>query len=201
MLIRVPAAWPQPLVATIAMIVLAALDLAGAFAAKEAVQRGSAGMAVLGAVLFLALFWVYASSLEVAELSSVTFGWIVLLQVGVVMLDRYRYHVMPARGAWLAIAVLLAAQAYLVLAPSAGSTPEKAEKAAGAVSEPASSAAEGEHERAEGVHHELAQLGRGERADGHPGDEQGLPDRLVSVVGHVSPQRAMTPTAPTTTRA
>jgi len=197
MLIRVPAAWPQPVVATLAMIVLAALDLAAAFATKEAVQHRSAGMAVLGAVLFLALFWVYASSLEVAELSSVTFGWIVLLQVGVVLLDRYRYHVMPARGAWLAIAVLLAAQAYLVLAPSAGPAPESSAPESSA----AARSAQGEHEAAEDVHDDLAQLGRGERADGHRGDEQGLPDRLVPVVGHLSPQCATTPTARSITQA
>jgi len=119
MLLRAPEGWPQPVVASVAMVLLAVLDLAGAFAAKEAVERRSAGFAVAGAVLFLALFWVYMSSLAVAELSAVTFGWIVILQVGVVLLDRFRYGVIPNPGAWVAIAVLLAAQAYLILAPRA----------------------------------------------------------------------------------
>ena len=118
-MIRAPEGWPQPVVAVVAMVLLAVLDLAGAFAAKEAVERRSAGFAVAGAVLFLAVFWVYASSLAVAELSAVTFGWIVILQIGVVLLDRFRYGVIPHPGTWVAIAVLLAAQGYLIMAPQA----------------------------------------------------------------------------------
>jgi hypothetical protein len=42
-------------------------------------------------VAFGALFAVYAVSLKVAELSTVTFGWIVTLQVGLLLLERIRY--------------------------------------------------------------------------------------------------------------
>jgi hypothetical protein len=122
MLIRAPEGWPQPAVAAVAMVLLAVLDLAGTFAAKEAVERRSAAFAVAGALLFLAVFWVYASSLAVAELSAVTFGWIVILQIGVVLLDRFRYGVIPNPGTWVAIAVLLAAQGYLIMAPDAGAS-------------------------------------------------------------------------------
>jgi hypothetical protein len=118
-LLRAPDGWSQPVVAVVAMVLLAVLDLGGSLAAKEAVERRSLGLGLAGAGLFLLVFWVYASSLKVAELSAVTFGWIVILQVGVVLLDRFRYGVILAPGAWLAIAVLIAAQAYLVLAPSA----------------------------------------------------------------------------------
>jgi hypothetical protein len=122
MLIRAPEGWPQPAVAAVAMVLLAVLDLAGTFAAKEAVERRSAAFAVAGALLFLAVFWVYASSLAVAELSAVTFGWIVILQIGVVLLDRFRYGVIPNPGTWVAISVLLAAQGYLIMAPDAGAS-------------------------------------------------------------------------------
>src|SRR5690349_6628398 len=118
LLLRAPEGWPQPVVAVVAMLLLAVLDLAGSLAGKEAVERRSVALALVGAGLFLAVFWVYISSLEVAELSAVTFGWVVVLQVGVVLLDRYRYGVTPAPGTWLAIAVLLAAQAYLIPAPA-----------------------------------------------------------------------------------
>jgi hypothetical protein len=37
----------------------------------------------------VARFWVYASSLRYAELTPVTPGWIVIRQIGVVILDRY----------------------------------------------------------------------------------------------------------------
>lgn len=122
-MIRFPQSWPQPAVAALAMLLLAALDLAGAWAAKEAVTRRSVGMAALGGLLFLLLFWVYASSLQYADLAPVTFGWVVLLQVGVLLLDRFRYQATLPRGAWVAVVVLLAAQAYLLLAPPAAAVP------------------------------------------------------------------------------
>lgn len=119
MLIRVPESWPHALVAVLAMVALAALDLAGAYAAKEAALRRSLPMAALGIALFAVLFWVYASSLRYADLAPVTFGWVVILQVGVVLLDRFWYGASVSRGQWAAVAVLLAAQAYLLLTPSA----------------------------------------------------------------------------------
>jgi hypothetical protein len=117
MFIRVPDSWPQPVVAIVAMTVLAALDLGGAYAAKEAVDRRSVGYAAVGFFLFIVLFWVFASSLQVAELAPVTFGWVVILQVGVVLMDRFRYGITMPTSKWVAVAVLLLAQAYLLLGP------------------------------------------------------------------------------------
>ena len=65
------------------------------------------------------LFWVYASSLRYAELALVTMGWVVMLQVALVLVDRWPYGVELPTGKWVAIGVVLLAQAYLVLAPSA----------------------------------------------------------------------------------
>ena len=116
-LIKAPEGWPVPVVATVAMLCLAGLDLAGAVLAKEWAQNGSIRALVLGAGAFLVLFWVYASSLRYAELALVTMGWVVMLQVGLVLVDRWRYGVELPVGKWVAIGVVLAAQAYLVLAP------------------------------------------------------------------------------------
>jgi hypothetical protein len=118
-LIKAPEAWPVPVVATIAMVCLAGLDLVGAVLAKEWAENGSVRALVLGAGAFLVLFWVYASSLRYAELALVTMGWVVMLQVGLVLVDRWRYGVELPVGKWVAIGVVLLAQAYLVLAPSA----------------------------------------------------------------------------------
>ena len=152
MLIRVPQEWPQPLVATLAMVVLAVLDLAGAVAAKEAVVQRSVPYAVLGAVSFLALFWVYASSLQYAELAPVTFGWIVFLQVALVALDRLHYGVSISPGKWVAIVVILAAQAYLILGPAGSAEPAAAAKRAAAAKQagPTVPAGSGQLSRAEG---------------------------------------------------
>ena len=130
MLIRVPDSWPPGVIAVLAMLILAVLDLGGALSAKEAVVRRSLPMGVVGLALFVLLFWVYASSLEYAELAPVTLGWVALLQVGVLLLDRFRYETPISRGQWVAVVVMLAAQAYLFLgAPAetgAGATPEPA---------------------------------------------------------------------------
>ena len=129
MLIRVPDSWPQPLVAVLAMVVLAVVDLASAVAAKEAVTRRSLPMAAVGLALYVVLFWVYSSSLRYAELGPVTLGWVVVLQVGVLLLDRFRYGVELTRGQWVAVAVLIAAQAYLLLAPALSPPPRTATQA------------------------------------------------------------------------
>ncbi len=73
---------------------------------------------LLGVAAFLVLFWVYASALQYAELALVTMGWIVVLQVGLLMIDRLHYGVHLAPGKWVAVAVILLAQGYLLLGPT-----------------------------------------------------------------------------------
>jgi hypothetical protein len=102
------------LTSVIAMVALAAVDLAGSLVAKEAVVRRSPHLALLGAALFVVLFWMFASTLQYAELASVTFGWIVVLQVGVLLMDHFRYGTRLPAGAWLAAVVMIAAQGYLL---------------------------------------------------------------------------------------
>jgi len=58
---------------------------------------------------------VYASSLQYAELALVTLGWVVALQIGVLLLDRFRYAVPIPGRAWAAVAVILVAEAYLLV--------------------------------------------------------------------------------------
>ena len=118
MLLRAPASWPTPVVAAVAMLLLAAVDLAGAYVAKEAVVRRSLPWGAAGIALFVLLFYVYASSLQYAELALVTLGWVVVLQVGVLLLDHLRYGSALSADKWVAVAVILAAQAYLLLASS-----------------------------------------------------------------------------------
>jgi hypothetical protein len=122
MLIRTPASWSPVLVAVLAMVALAALDLVGVIAAKEAVSQRSPVAAAVGLAAFVLLFWVYASSLQYAELAPVTFGWIVILQVGVLLVDHYRYGTRMPVGTWVAVVVIIAAQAYLLVGPGSTST-------------------------------------------------------------------------------
>jgi hypothetical protein len=96
------------------MITLAALDLAGAALARHWSDHRSAVSLVGGLVVFSLLFVVYGKSLDYARLSTVTIGWVVLLQVGVVVLDRVHGIAIPPPKL-AAIAVILACQAYLTL--------------------------------------------------------------------------------------
>lgn len=71
-----------------AMLSLAVLDLAGAILARQWADHRAAVSLVGGMIVFALLFVVYGKSLDYAELSTVTVGWVALLQVGVVLMDR-----------------------------------------------------------------------------------------------------------------
>ena len=114
----IPASWRFFLASFAAMILLAGLGLVGALLAKEWAERHHAAWFVGGLLTFGVLFAVYAASLRLAELSVVTFGWIVFLQVGLLLCDRLRYGVELPPAKLVAIAAILALQAYLVLAPN-----------------------------------------------------------------------------------
>lgn len=108
----------SPLLLVGAMVALAALDLIGAVLAKEWAEERNHWLFAGGLAAFGALFAVYALSLKLAELSTVTFGWIVTLQVGLLRLERVRYAVVLPSGKWAAIVASLILQAYLILAPN-----------------------------------------------------------------------------------
>src|SRR5688500_20380820 len=88
------------------------------FIDKECVSRHHPVWFIAGLITFGILFAVYAASLHLAELSIVALGWIVFLQVGLLLIDSLRYGVTFPRGKWLAIGLILVLQAYLVLAPN-----------------------------------------------------------------------------------
>ncbi len=114
----VPASWHFYLLSGGAMLALAGLDFIGSIFAKEWTERNQAGFFLAGLATFVLLFAVYAASLKFAELSTVTFGWIVLLQVGIVIVDTQRYGVELPTGKWAAVAGLLVLQGYLLLGPN-----------------------------------------------------------------------------------
>lgn len=119
--IALPDSWMFYLTSLAAMLGLAALDFAGAIFAKESTERNNYGLYIAGAASFLMLYVVYAQILKTAELSIVTIGWVVFLQVGLILVDRFRYGVEFGSTKWIAIGLILLLQAYLVLAPNSAS--------------------------------------------------------------------------------
>jgi hypothetical protein len=114
----IPASWNFYLLSVGVMLALAGLDFVGSIFAKEWAGRHHPGLFLAGLATFGVLFAVYAASLKVAELSVVTFGWIIFLQVGIVLLDTLHYGVRLPPSKWVAIAGLFILQAYLLLAPN-----------------------------------------------------------------------------------
>ncbi len=105
------------------MLMLAALDLAGTLLAKEWTVHRSAWQLLGGGAAFLALFLVLVWGLRYAELSMLTLGWIVVLQLAVLMVDRSRYGTHLSVGGWLAVVGILLLQGYLLLGDTTSSQP------------------------------------------------------------------------------
>ena len=101
-----------------AMIALALLDFIGAVFAKEWADTRQPWWFVAGLATFMGLFVVYALSLKSAELSVVTIGWVVFLQVGLLLYERVRYGAELPPLKWVAIVLILILQVYLVLVPN-----------------------------------------------------------------------------------
>ena len=110
-------AMPRFMLLAGAMVILAGLDFGGALLAKQWADNGNRLCFAIGLLTFVVLFAVYATSLKTAELSVVTMGWVVLLQVGLILIDRFRYDVSMSPEKWAAIVVILLLQAYLILDP------------------------------------------------------------------------------------
>ena len=101
----------------LAMATLGALDIIGAALARAWAENRAPAAMIGGVAVFGLLFVVYGKSLDYAELSTVTIGWVVLLQVGVVVLDRLSGVAIPP-GRLAAIAGILALQAYVIASDS-----------------------------------------------------------------------------------
>ena len=104
----------------LAMAALAGLDLAIAFFAKEWSQRPRLAVFLVGTLTSIGLFWVYAHVLRTAELTVVTFGWVVMLQVGIVVIDRLHYGVALSTGKVAAMVMILFLQSYLIMVSGFG---------------------------------------------------------------------------------
>jgi hypothetical protein len=119
-LLRLPEAVPRPMIAIGAMVLLAGLDLAGAVLARRWAHGGSIVWFGAGLGCFAVLFWVYGSSLRYAELVPVTFGWIVTLQVGLMLIDSTRASNAVPTPHWVAAGAIVALEGYLLFSSQPG---------------------------------------------------------------------------------
>jgi hypothetical protein len=122
-LLRLPETLPRPAIAIAAMLLLATLDVLGAVLARRWAHGGSLLWFGGGLCCFAVLFWVYGSSLRYAELVPVTFGWIVALQVGLMLIQRAQSHHAVPVGNWVAAAAMIALEGYLIFSAAAPGPP------------------------------------------------------------------------------
>ncbi|HZB40970.1 MAG TPA: hypothetical protein VE487_08395 [Ilumatobacter sp.] len=97
------------------MLLLAGLDFAGTMLAKEWTIHRAAWQLLGGGFAFVALFVALVSGLRYAEMSMLSLGWIVVLQTGLILLDRSRYGFQLSTGGWFAVAAILVLQGYLLI--------------------------------------------------------------------------------------
>jgi hypothetical protein len=120
--VRVPAAVIVPVM----IVVLAGIDIVGGVVAKSWALGRSPWAFAAGAVLFVLLFWVYGMSLRHGALSTITIGWVVLVTLADLGLDRFHYDVHFPLSKWIAALAAVALLAYLLVGPNG--TPDPAGK-------------------------------------------------------------------------
>jgi hypothetical protein len=110
---------PRPVLALAAMLVLAGLDLLGALLARHWSQtNGGVGRLLFfmgGVATFVLLFAVYAKSLQFAELVPVTFGWIAILQVGLLVIAAVGNSRQLSAGQCAAALAIVALEGFLLV--------------------------------------------------------------------------------------
>ncbi len=106
---------PAVVIVPVMIIVLAGVDIAGGIVAKSWALGRSPWMFAVGIALFALLFWVYGISLRHGELSTITIGWVVLVTLADMGLDRFHYGVHFPTSKWIAALGAVALLAYLLV--------------------------------------------------------------------------------------
>ena len=105
------------------MVLLAGLDFTGTMLAKEWTIHRAPWQLVVGGCAFLALFVALLCGLRFAEMSMLSLGWIVVLQTGLILVDRSRYGIHLSMGGWLAVTAILVLQGYLLVGGGVATAP------------------------------------------------------------------------------
>ena len=99
---RLPAAAVVPVM----VVLLAGIDLVSGVLAKSWAATNSGWLMLAGGAMYLVMFWGYGVSLRFGELSTITIGWVVIVTVGNMALDKFRYQVNFPTSKWL-VAILV----------------------------------------------------------------------------------------------
>ncbi len=104
--------------AIVAMTLLAALDLVTALLAQGSAHAGTPTARnvyfLVGVAAEVVLFTIYCRSLNVADLLPVTFGWIAILQIGLLIWGSVSDHARVTPLQWLAGVIIIVLEGYLL---------------------------------------------------------------------------------------
>ena len=105
---------PAALLVPTLIALLAAVDFLLGLVAKSWSGSSSGPMLMLGLALSAGLFWLYGISLRHGHLSSITLGWVVVLTVADLLVDRFQFGVQLPPSKWLAAAGAVVLLGYLI---------------------------------------------------------------------------------------
>jgi hypothetical protein len=101
---------PTAAIVPVMVVLLAGIDLVSGVA-----DTHSGWLMLAGCAMYLVMFWIYGVSLRFGELSTITVGWVVLVTVGNMALDKVHYQVNFPTSKWLAAILAVALLAYLLI--------------------------------------------------------------------------------------
>ena len=97
------------------VVLLAGIDLVSGVLAKSWAATNSGWLMLAGGAMYLVMFWGYGVSLRFGELSTITIGWVVIVTIGNMALDRFRYQVNFPTSKWLVAILIVALLVYLMV--------------------------------------------------------------------------------------
>ena len=97
---------------------LAGLDVVESVLAKEWSVRRNHWLLLAGITTSLMLFALFVVAIRYTEMSTVTLGWIVAMQAGLMITEHVRYGVRHSVDRWIIVGMMVALQGYLLSTPS-----------------------------------------------------------------------------------
>jgi hypothetical protein len=100
------------------VLLLAGLDIVESVFAKEWAIRRTPWLLLAGLTASVLMFLLFVVAIGYTEMSTVTIGWIVLMQAGLMVTETVRYDVSHTPDRWLAMGAIVALLTYLVASPA-----------------------------------------------------------------------------------
>ncbi len=99
-------------------LLLAGLDVTESVLAKEWLLRRSPWVLIAGLVSSIMLFVLFVVAIGYTEMSTVTIGWIVVMQLGLMVTETVRYGVSHSTDRWVVMGLIVCLLGYLVASTS-----------------------------------------------------------------------------------